>query len=406
MRAALRLPGRARAWTWCITSGGLGPTADDLTAEVVAEFQGRAAGARRGARGADRADPRAAARRAGRDLDPDALRAGNRKQALVPEGATVLEPVGTAPGLVVPPRGRRRPDGRRAARARRASCSRCGAAARGGPGLPRRASPARPTYAQRMLRLFGIPESEIAETLRVAAARASTSTRWRSRPACGAARSRSSRATSRRAEPVYDALRGRRARAPRRHAVLRRRLDRRRAGRARCCSTAGWTIATAESCTGGLLAGRLTERAGSSAYVLGGVVVYANEAKVALAGVDRGADRAPRRGVAARSPRRSPTARARALGADVGVGITGIAGPGGGHAGEAGRAPSASRCARGAGDAPDAPRCTCRAAARTSATARRRSRCTCSGGCCCGRGAAPARLRPARAGAERRPPPA
>ena len=48
----------------------------------------------------------------------------------------------------------------------------------------------------------------------------------------------------------------------------------------------GWTIATAESCTGGLLAGRLTERPGSSAYVLGGLVVYSNEAKVALAGVD------------------------------------------------------------------------------------------------------------------------
>src|SRR5581483_10893547 len=46
------------------------------------------------------------------------------------------------------------------------------------------------------------------------------------------------------------------------------------------------TIATAESCTGGGLAVRLTDRAGSSAYVLGGLVVYANEAKAALAGVD------------------------------------------------------------------------------------------------------------------------
>ena len=44
------------------------------------------------------------------------------------------------------------------------------------------------------------------------------------------------------------------------------------------------TVAVAESCTGGLMAGRLTERAGSSAYVLGGVVVYSNEAKVALRG--------------------------------------------------------------------------------------------------------------------------
>ena len=48
---------------------------------------------------------------------------------------------------------------------------------------------------------------------------------------------------------------------------------------------AGRTIATAESCTGGLMAGRLTDLAGSSAYVLGGLVVYSNEAKTALAGV-------------------------------------------------------------------------------------------------------------------------
>ena len=47
------------------------------------------------------------------------------------------------------------------------------------------------------------------------------------------------------------------------------------------------TVATAESCTGGLMAARLTDRAGSSAYALGGVTAYSNEAKVALAGVVR-----------------------------------------------------------------------------------------------------------------------
>ena len=85
----------------------------------------------------------------------------------------------------------------------------------------------------------------------------------------------------------------------------------------------------AESCTGGLMAGRLTDRAGSSAYVLGGVVVYSNEAKVALAGVPAGVDRARGRGLAG-GRRRAGRRRRGRFGADVGIGITGIAGPGGG----------------------------------------------------------------------------
>jgi nicotinamide-nucleotide amidase len=91
------------------------------------------------------------------------------------------------------------------------------------------------------------------------------------------------------------------------------------------------TVATAESCTAGLLAGRLTDLAGSSAYVLGGLVVYSNQAKHDLAGVPMDViDR-----VGAVSPEVAEAlaegARAR-LGADIGVGITGIAGPGGGSA--------------------------------------------------------------------------
>ena len=103
-------------------------------------------------------------------LDPEAVRASNRKQAVVPEGATILDPVGTAPGLVVPPAVReRRPDGRRApGPAARAA----GDVARGGRGghVRARRSPARPRIAQHTLRLYGIPESEIAETLRAAEA--------------------------------------------------------------------------------------------------------------------------------------------------------------------------------------------------------------------------------------------
>ncbi len=91
----------------------------------------------------------------------------------------------------------------------------------------------------------------------------------------------------------------------------------------------GLTIATAESCTAGLLAGRLTDRAGSSAYVLGGLVVYSNEAKHDLAGVP--AELIAQVGAVSAEVATALAAGARErLGADIGVGITGIAGPGGG----------------------------------------------------------------------------
>jgi nicotinamide-nucleotide amidase len=93
----------------------------------------------------------------------------------------------------------------------------------------------------------------------------------------------------------------------------------------------GWTVATGESCTGGLLAGRLTDRAGSSAWVRGGVTAYANSAKEQLLGVP--ADVLAEFGAV--SPEVAVAladgARSR-FGADVGVGITGVAGPGGGTA--------------------------------------------------------------------------
>ena len=107
-----------------ITSGGLGPTADDLTAEVVADFAGRELALDAELEERIRAIlERLRAR--WRDVDEESFRAGNRKQAMVPRGATVLEPVGTAPGLVVPPQdGHGRPCS--CSRVRRASCSRCG----------------------------------------------------------------------------------------------------------------------------------------------------------------------------------------------------------------------------------------------------------------------------------------
>src|SRR3954469_10412653 len=85
-----------------VTSGGLGPTADDLTAEVVAEFQGRemVLDEPTEARIAEILRPLA---ERFPNLDMEAVREANRKQAVVPRGSTILPPVGTAPGLVVPP---------------------------------------------------------------------------------------------------------------------------------------------------------------------------------------------------------------------------------------------------------------------------------------------------------------
>jgi nicotinamide-nucleotide amidase len=186
------------------------------------------------------------------------------------------------------------------------------------------------TYRSQMLRLFGIPESEIAATLRSAresgvdldALEITTClrrgeieivTRWE--PA---------------ADPVYAAF----------LAIVRARhadtlfsddgssVDEQVASLLRA---RGLRVATAESCTAGLLAGRLTELEGSSAYFPGGVVVYENAAKTALAGVD--ASVIARVGAVSSEVAQALADGARAaLGADVGIGITGIAGPGGGSA--------------------------------------------------------------------------
>ncbi|MEO0561521.1 MAG: CinA family protein [Chloroflexota bacterium] len=91
----------------------------------------------------------------------------------------------------------------------------------------------------------------------------------------------------------------------------------------------GVTICTAESCTGGLIASRITDVSGSSAYMLGGVVSYSNEAKASILSVRQGS-------LMAYGAVSEPVASEMALGAkalfkaDYAISVTGIAGPGGG----------------------------------------------------------------------------
>jgi len=309
-----------------VTSGGLGPTADDLTAEVVGRFQGRAMVLDKAleARIAEILRPLLAR---WPNLDPEAMALSNRKQAVIPEGAEVLEPLGTAPGLVVAP-----------------------AEGRDGPtivvlpGPPRELQPmwraavagsaALATvlregveHRRDMLRLFGMPESEIAATLRAAEEQGIALSQLEITTCLR----RGEVEVVTRYEPRHAADYERLAAFIReRHADTLFSEDGSSVDEQvfALLAQAGEAIAVAESCTGGLLCARLTERPGSSEVVRGGLVVYSNEAKVALAGV--GEDVITSYGAVSVEVAAALADGARSrLDADVGVGVTGIAGPGG-----------------------------------------------------------------------------
>jgi nicotinamide-nucleotide amidase len=313
-----------------LTSGGLGPTADDLTAEVVGRAQGREMVLDEALEERIAEILRPLAKR-WPNLDMDAIRQSNRKQAVIPERATVLEPIGTAPGLVVPPKEPNiaptvvvLPGPPRELQPMWSEAVKTEAL--------RRAIAGATEYRQEMLRLYGIPESEIAETLRTAEREGVELSRLEITTCL----KRGEVEVVTRYEPgeqgVYHAF----------EAVVRQRhadtlfsddgstVDDQVAALLRGKDGAPTQrIATAESCTGGLLVARLTDPPGASDYVKGGIVVYSNDAKVVQAGVPL--DLIERHGAVSAEVAIALARGARTqLSADVGVGVTGIAGPGGG----------------------------------------------------------------------------
>jgi nicotinamide-nucleotide amidase len=307
-----------------VTSGGLGPTADDLTAEIVGRFAGRPLQLDVAMEEKIAAILRRFAKRRNWKIDEAAMMDANRKQAMVPEGAEALDPVGTAPGLVVPA-------GERVVIVL--------------PGPPRELQPmwpraiasdavqtilarATPLHGLTM-RMFGVPESEIAKSLReiedddgveVEAVEVTTclrkgeieiDVRWRDE-------------TEATAMAVRDGLQ-------RRHPQETFSLDGETIDEqvAKLLREKEVKLGLAESCSGGMLAARITNPPGASDYFMGSVVSYSYGAKEELLGVPKELLEE----FGAVSPEVAEAMAKGALerfGADVAVSITGIAGPGGG----------------------------------------------------------------------------
>ncbi|WP_101947607.1 competence/damage-inducible protein A [Mycobacterium sp. 3519A] len=302
-----------------VTSGGLGPTADDMTVATVAEFAGLDLVLDQALE--DRITDILKRLMARFDnVDIDAVRAANRKQAMIPVGAHVINPVGTAPGVVVPgkptivvlpgPPRELQPMWPQAVETE----------------AVQRAIAGRTTYRQDMIRMFGLPESGLAETLREAENRIDGFDRLEITTCLR----RGELEIVTRYEPDAATVYADLVQLLREHHG--REIfseDGSRVDDQIAQLLSGRRIATAESCTGGLLSARLTDLPGSSAYVAGAVVAYANDAKTELLGV-------PADLIATHGAVSEPVAEAmadgalRRFGADTAVAITGIAGPGGG----------------------------------------------------------------------------
>lgn len=302
-----------------VTTGGLGPTADDLTAAVVSEYMGREMTLDGELLLRIEAIVRPYAERFGWDWD--ALAHGARKQAMIPNESEILGPAGTAPGLVIGPlAGVRQP------------------VVVVLPGPPRELQNMWPevlasagfqgvaakatVFEERMLRLFGVAEPEIAKTMRefdeqhgLDPLEVTTCLRNGETEILVS----------------YDPLENDRCEAfvaaiQARHGDFLFSPGGEEVDRLIVTELAGRTLALAESCTGGLIAKRLTDAPGASDFLLGGVVSYANSAKERLLDVppallqSHGA-------VSAEVARAMAAGALERFGADFALSVTGIAGP-------------------------------------------------------------------------------
>lgn len=305
----------------CVVSGGLGPTHDDRTIELLA----RAAGV--GLRLDEEIERQIEAisrgfaertRRAYADFAP-----GVRKQATLPVGAFVVGIAGTAPGVLLPLPG-----------------DRVAVALPGPPSELQRLWPLALGHAafqpllgraqppgRRVLRFFGVGESVVARSFDEAGGDGD-----------GVEVTICARDFEIHVDLVVEP--GAEARADAiEQALLATNADHLFARDDRpieeivlaLCRARGLTLATAESCTGGLVGGRLTGVPGSSDVFLGGIIAYANAVKVAQLGVPEALLSAHGSVSAETAAAMAEGARAR-IGADVAVAVTGVAGPGGGTA--------------------------------------------------------------------------